>query len=1360
MKKLCFFLFCLTIFLSSQGSLSYIYYSVNQGLSNNCVDAIVQDKDGYMWFGTRDGLNRFDGYSFKVFRITDFISNRKLTSECNYIRSLLEVPDSSQIWVGTNLGIFIFDKKSESFIDFIPESHDGTLVTKEVSSMVEDHSGNIWIVSSGQGIFKYEKAKKHLKFYRRAQPNEIAPGTIITDHSWTLCVDDYDVVWATTFKSGICRFDPTEDRFIFHPIDVNSDAVVKFYSMKYDSHEKCIWLGSLTSGLYKFDVKKYTWEKPDSRINGHEIDLIHGFAKISLHDMLIGSKEGVLHFNLATSECEHLDKSKSPSNLNMQAVIALYIDREGGIWLGTEYSGVMYLYPQINAVMHYDLPNAEQPTIMGKVVSGFAPRSDGKIWVGSHDCGVSLFDPLSQNIESFNHPLIQRDANCLFDDGTSLWLGYINNGLARIDYNNGGKTEQFHAQNELSFNISRASIASDLNDLSVLDLDASTISHNTIFSIFKSRKGRFFVGTQYGLNEYDEQKNRFKLWLWSANMQINDILEDDMDRLWFATKKDGIICYNLSNGKLIQYRKDLKSNSLPNDFVTCLFQDRQNRIWAGTMGNGLCLLDEASQTFRVFGKAEGMPSGIISSIEVDQMGNLWIGTARALVQLSPSFQIRCFDDNSGLQSKMFNDRASYFDDQKQLLYEGGINGFNVISPNLLSDNDILPIVGVSQVYLDNKSADLFPDGKELIQSIVDGKTLVVKASHKSIGFDLTAMSYVVPLQNRYAYRMVNFDEQWNEIQGRAHVSYNLPSGKYELCIRATNNSGLWGDEEFRLPIRVLPPVWRSLPLLLLYLLVTATITIWAVRKIRQGRSRRRHLKNLRAEIAKENELYNMKIQFLTNIAHDIRILLSLIVAPLEVAIKNCGQNTLVRENLETIQRNSDRLNALANQIMDFNKIGRDEFYFNFEMGDIVQCVEQTAKQFSQTLALKNIKFVVNIPDEAVLCRIDKESIMKALYNLLGNAMKYAKDSITLNLSASDKNIHIELINNGEPIAPEFKSKIFLPFYQVKESGANKNKGGSGIGLTIVKYVIDKHNGQIEVHSDSHKTAFVVDIPRVEQDVVEVQNEPQKVEEENNHQDLKEPSRQTLLVVEDEMELLRFIAKNMADKYNVYTACNGKEAVKVLESQKINLILTDVMMEEMDGLELCQYVRATPILCHIPVIMLTAKTDVASKISGVEKGADLYIEKPFSMALLQSQVSALLQNRELINQMYQKNIFLPPQSVAENMDDVRFLEKLNSLIDEHIDMSDGLIELLADKMSMSRSNMHKKIKKLSDMTPNDYIQLIRLKKAADLLCTTNYKINEISSMTGFNTPSYFSKCFFNRFGILPKDFVRDKHHASN
>lgn len=1342
---------------AAQANHSYIHYSVDKGLSSNSVSAVLQDSEGYMWFGTKDGLNRFDGYTFKVFRITDFIHDKNLIGASNFIRSLLEVPEWSQIWVGTELGIFVFDTQKEVFVDFKPTSDEGVAVNQTVSSMVEDHLGNIWIASSGQGIFKYEKKSGHLRLYRRAQPNEFSAGTIITDHSWTLCVDDYNIVWASTFKSGICRYDSREDRFVFHPID--TDSAIKLYSLNYDSQEKCIWIGTLVSGLYKFDVKNYTWEKIDYKVNGKEIDLVHCFAKTSLNNMLVGSKDGLTKLNLATLKCEQLEKGNNPSELSMQTVTSMHIDREGGIWLGTEYSGVFYLFPQLDAIMRYKLPNADNLSVEGRVVSGFAPRADGKIWVGSHDCGVSLFDPSTQRIIPFVHPLIQHDANCLFDDGRYLWVGNINNGLVKIDYENGGKAESFQAKKVLDFTKEQRLVTDSLGKYYAQEMEASTISHNTIFSIYKTRKGKLLVGTQYGLNEYDEQKGIFKLWSWSFEIQINDIVEDDQNRIWVATEKDGIMCYDPVSGKLFKYQNDLKKNSLPNDHVTCLFKDHLNHIWAGTLGTGLCFFNENDQSFIVFGKSKGMPSEVITSIEEDQMGNLWIGTSSALVQLSPTFQIRCFDDNSGMQSKMFNDRASYFDPERHLLYEGGINGFNVISPALLSDNDILPSVKISAFYLNNQDIVQLPEENELYHHLLAGETLVLKPIYKSIGFDIASMSYVVPSQNRYAYRMENFDEHWNYTQGKTHILYNLPSGKYVLCIRTSNNSGLWSNQELRLPIHVLPPVWCSLPLILCYILSLFAIAAWTVMRIRRNIRRRRHLNSMREEIAKGKEFYNMKVKFLINVAHDIRILLSLIAAPLEIAIKNCDQNknSLVRECLETIQRNSDRLNALANQIMDFNKIGRDEFQFNFEMNDIVPCIVQTTKQFSQTLALNNIELTVNVPDDPVLCWIDNDSITKAIYNLLSNAMKYTKDSITLNLSADDKNIHIEVINNGREIAPEFQKKIFLPFYQEKENGINNNKGGSGIGLTIVKYVVDKHNGEITILSEPTKTAFVIDIPRVV-------NQAEKAETDQKPTISLIPNtaidtQPTLLVVEDEAELLRFLAKILGDKYNVYEACNGKEAVKILESQKIDLILTDVMMDEMDGLELCRYVRTTPILCHIPVIMLTGKTDVTSKISGVEQGADLYIDKPFSMALLQTQISALLQNRELISKAFKKHIFMPPQSVSENIDDVKFMEKLNSLIDAHIDMSEGLIEFLAEEMSMSRSNMHKKIKTLSGMTPNDYIQLARLKKAADLLCTTNYKINEISSMTGFNTPSYFAKCFFNRFGILPKDFVRDKHRSA-
>ncbi|NLF82345.1 MAG: response regulator [Bacteroidales bacterium] len=547
-----------------------------------------------------------------------------------------------------------------------------------------------------------------------------------------------------------------------------------------------------------------------------------------------------------------------------------------------------------------------------------------------------------------------------------------------------------------------------------------------------------------------------------------------------------------------------------------------------------------------------------------------------------------------------------------------------------------------------------------------------------------------------------------------------------------------------------------------YLVLLGFLVYLSLELVRRSQKRKMESNMLQYQMEKEKELYDQKISFFTNIIHEIRTPLSLIKAPLENIIHTLPPEDQARENFDIMERNVERLHTLTNQLLDFRKIEQNVFVYNFHPADVSEIVRNVSYRFKSICKLKDVKMEVTIPEGEYTCVVDAEAINKIIGNLLNNALKYAKDTIKVILNRQENDFIIEVSNNGEEIPPEYFDKIFMPFFQINDTGMFRRKEGSGVGLALVKHLVEKHEGRINIRNERDYVVFTVAIPFVqatleeeslENDVLEIPSAEPDGEKLSEKSTTDEEFDHTVLVVEDNVELLEFLTVNLGRHYNIVTAHNGKEALEKLdETRIIDVIVTDILMPVMDGIDFCKAVRSEPMYCHIPIILLTAQTDIRSKTQGLEDGADVFIEKPFSPEFLKAQIASIIKNRNQLKEVFASSPVTPPQIIAKNCADLNFITRVNQIIMDNLAETENLIESIAFHMSVSRSGLHKKIKSISGVTPNDYIQLIRLKKAAELLGTGEYQINEVAYLVGFNTPSYFSKCFFNQFGLLPRDFA--------
>ena len=636
-------------------------------------------------------------------------------------------------------------------------------------------------------------------------------------------------------------------------------------------------------------------------------------------------------------------------------------------------------------------------------------------------------------------------------------------------------------------------------------------------------------------------------------------------------------------------------------------------------------------------------------------------------------------------------------------------------------------------------------------------------SYKDHVFSLlyASLSYCTPEKNQYAYKLEGFDKDWNYVGSQNKATYtNLPAGTYVFKVKATNNDGIWSDQEANLKITIHPPFyWSTASKILYFILVCIALTFFI--RFLLKRTEKKHTAEInQLNVSKEKEVHEAKIKFFTMIAHEIRTPVSLIIGPLEKIMKSSiPMPAVLRDDLNIIDRNSQRLLFLVNQLLDFRKVEQEGITMRYASQNIRQLLQAVCERFKPFITQHGAHLEVEYPDADFTAMVDSEAITKLISNLLTNASKYTKDKVVLScvVQPEQHTFVVKVTDNGIGISKEDRKKIFKPFYQAMD-----NKPGTGIGLSIVKSIVESHNGCIEVESEINKgSSFIVTLP-IEQVGAAVQEGEVSVLNPAIPEDILSESlpvvsskdKPLMLIVDDNEEMLNFLSSSFSAQYSILTAEDGMEALEKLKEHEVTLIVSDWMMPRMDGVEFCKVLRADQAISHIPFILLTAKTDTNSKIEGMDCGADAYIEKPFSVQYLEACIKNLLDLRNLLRQKFSKMPMVPLNSIASNSVDNKFLTRINEIIEQNFSEPELTIDFLAEQLGISRSSLFSKIKTLANVTPNELIQIVRLKKAATLLAENKYRINEICYMVGFNSPSYFAKCFQKQFGIKPGEFVNN------
>lgn len=1293
--------FFLTVHAVENIAFQFRCYNIENGLSSNYVSTLLQDNKGFIWIGTDRGLDRYDGTRFISFQKKDISCHGLGNSEM----SALYQSSDKYLWVGTSRGLYIYEYATGQFHAFQEKTSNDISINSWISSIVQDKNGLFWIATRGQGVFSFDPVTKELIQYEMLHSN---------GYISTVLSDKLNNIWLTGV-SGTYLLNKVNNQFEeFRP-----DGETVYSLTLFEDSMGDLWIGTWDSGLMKVEnsMRCTSYLVPHTKGG---INHIHSIIEYAPGTLLIGSDDGLTLFNTVTGTYKQFDdKGHGRMALSDKFVYPIIKDHEGGIWVGTFYGGVNYIPPYSGQFEGYNCSYPSDNFLPGKVASCFLEDKNSNVWIAFEDGGIACFSPETHKLVDVPGKERTKDWNvqsiCL--DNDEMWIATYARGFDVWNM----RTGQIVSKNK-----------------GLIEKDA--------FALLKTRAGEIWAGTMKNIYLYDRKADSLAL-MKPTNELVRDIKEDTKGRIWAATNGNGI--FRCEPERNIWKHYGLKEG-LTSESVTNICVDRTGRIWIAT-SEGLCLYEPEKDWFR------HIPLGIRNQdicCIIEDENVLWLTTGKGLVKYNPEAGTKqMFTRTDGLQTEAFA-LSSGLKTQKGEIFVGTTNGFNAFYPHLLHHNDNKPTVVLTGLELFNKEISVAQEDGILTSPIDYMKEINLSSDDNMISFLYTALSYCTPSKNQYAYQLVGFDKNWNYVGTQSKATYtNLPPGTYTFRVKASNNDGVWNEEGTSIRVIVHPPFYWSVPFKLCYVLLICGLGILLARRFIQ-RNQRKHEKEIeQVKVEKDKEMQEAKINFFTMIAHEIRTPVSLIIAPLENVMKEAGTlPAAIHDNLNVVNRNSQRLLYLVNQLLDFRKVQENEMKMRFTPQNVKELLSAICERFRPSMEQSGITFKVELPDDNFTADLDKEAITKLVSNLLSNATKYARDEVVLSCFVQNEQCFvIQVTDNGIGINEQEQKKIFNPFFQ-----ATDNKPGTGIGLSIVKGIADAHDGRVEVSSEVEKgTSFIVTLPIKQAVAVAVEKESSE-ELQVVGKILAAPSvsvdRPVMLLVDDNEEMLQFLVSNFAATYAIVTAVDGLKALEILQKQEVSLIISDWMMPHLNGIELCKQVRQNQLTSHIPFILLTAKTDLNSKIEGMDCGADVYIEKPFSPQYLEVCIKNLIEQRQLLKKKFSQMPMVPLNSIAGNATDAKFLTQMNEIIEQNFSNPELSVDFLAEKLCISRSGLFAKVKTLASITPNELIKVVRLKKAASLLAEKHYRVNEVCYMVGFDNPSYFSECFQKQFGMKPSKFI--------
>lgn len=1409
MRRFCFILFLLPVFapcvFAQSANFRFEQIKAELGLDQGTITAILQDRKGFMWFGTWLGLAKYDGYEVRFFKQS---AGTGLGS--NKVTALLE-DRKGRLWVGTsNAGLYLFDREKERFISYQREPDNAnSLSNNNVWALCEDDEGFIWI-GTDKGLNRLDPEQRRFSHFYR-QPGD--DGSLSNDFIYSLCTGPDGSVWIGTID-GLNRIvrKPNKQgwqvtRYEIAPSLTENTEFHRFiYRIKISVHEpNTLWIGT------KGGLKKATyapgqagrWQSirhfehrpsdPASLSNNYVTDIWERKVDSTLW---LATFHGLNRMPLREQKFQRFYSGDDDRySITNNTVRSLYEDRGGIFWIGTE-KGVNRINFKAKPFYHLspDPVKNSNRNITASLVRGQA--SEG-LWIGSRGGGL-LFLPMENGqLQQPKIRQIQLQARntttaaamvsyLVLDRKGNIWMSTHGAGVWRFSETRpppAGPVTHFSKGNNLS------------------------LPDDYVMTVFESEKDGVWLGMwDSGLCRYDESEARFQQFTQSddasafnfkafPNVNMVETREGGRSILWVATRGGGLLklCYNAQKKTievLANYtHKEADPGSICHDVVNYLFIDSRKNLWVGTEG-GLDMLAPGAQTFLHYSEKSNAVNDIVRGILEDQQGNIWYSTQTGGIScLTRNGETVTFTSSGDLQGNYFYEPANCALPSVGMMVFGGVNGLTFFDPSKIQKNKMVPEVAITGFRLFNKpvAPGQYSESGRLIldKSIGESAQITLEYAQNVLAFEFAALQYDYPEKNRFAYKLEGFNKDWTYVDaGQRLAQYtNLPHGDYTFLVKATNSDGVWNESPATVQLCILAPWWRTWWAYCTYTLFVMGV-IYGIRRVELTRfDLRKKLTIERVEREKLEELSQMKTQFFTNISHELRTPLTLIISPLEQLIREARTNRTFYQTFTLMHHNASRLLTMINQLLDIRKGEEGMTKLHVAEEDFVPFIEEIVLSFKSWAAQREIDLVFVAETPALKVWFDREQMEKVAYNLLSNAFKFTPDKGRVRvevLTASEgTSTHacLRVSDTGPGIPDDQQTRIFERFYQVADQApvrGGQEGIGTGIGLALVKLLVERHKGRVEVASKTGEgSTFSVFLPlgNGHFDPADIQKSPANVESASSYFPLlaqEKPAdspfgaadtrqetsarKYQLLVVEDNEDIRIFLRQSLESEYEIAEAADGKSGLALALENPPDLIISDVAMPEMDGIELCRNLKTNVLTSHIPVILLTARTSLIFKIDGLETGADDYITKPFNLHLLRLRMRNLIQIREKLREKYNRQLELkmPEHTPDASLDDT-FLATLIQKIESNLEDSEYSVDQLASGVLLSRMQLYRKLKAITDQTPHDLIRTCRLRKAAELLATGQYTVAEITYKVGYTDLKHFREQFRKQFGVSPSAY---------
>nr|WP_294894384.1 hybrid sensor histidine kinase/response regulator transcription factor [uncultured Pedobacter sp.] len=1381
-KSLFYFQFLSIVVLIFNGGSAYAqrpvlkfrHLTINEGLSQNTVFCTYQDHKGFIWVGTEDGLNRYDGVDWLIYKHE--LNDPKSLSN-NQVNSIVE-DENGNLLIATSDGLNIYHRDLENFSKINLKS---TTDQKNdfITFLMKDANGEFWI-SSRDGLKLLDKNHKVKATYKyKSLVKGVNPYKVLS----TFESKDHQL-WVNT-GTGLRLFDIKSKKFIALPKVIAQNSALTSDNVRTIKLTKSgnYWMGTESHGLFFYDVHQQTLKnyKASPEANGLLSNVVRDVFIYSENELWIGTREGLSVFNIAAGKFYNYTYDKYNQNsLSHNSVRNFLRDDAGSTWIGT-YAGGLNIFNENSRNFSYlGEKIGANLGLNHRVVSSIIKEKDGSLWIGTEGGGLNYIN-LKTEINQYHTVLgnINNSNNivkCMVDDGKgNLWLGTYN-GISIYNKNTGTFADLLKSQNPQN-----PVEPYQVHDLVLKNDKAYIATNGKGLVIYANGKLKEFF--------YDVKKTNS-----ISSNNLTSLLAVN-ENLWVGTQK-GLNFYNPQSGTFTRFlHQEGNPQSISGNSVLCLFKDTKNRLWVGTEGGGLNLFNATNKTFGHITEKNGLANNVIHAIVEDNMGFLWVSTNKGLskidlrkynVNANQELKITNYTVADGLQSNQFSNEAVAKGADGELLF-GGINGVTFFHPNKIKSNNFKPKVVLTDFLIRNKEVNINTENSPLSKQIGETDEIVLSYDQAYITIKYAALNYINSEKNKYAYKLEGFaDDDWNEVGNQHSATYtNLSAGTYVFKVKAANNDGVWNNEVRSLKIKVLPPFWKTWWAYLIYLFMIAGILyVYYIYSIRTAK-----LKN---ELAfeykshqKDQDLAQRKLSFFTNISHEIKTPLTLILAPIEKLVEMNAGNNIVQNQLSLMQRNGERLVRLINQLLDFRKFESGKMLLRAAEGNMVRFVKEVVMAFDSYAKYLKINLEVETEANSIRAYFDRDNFEKILYNLLSNSLKFTPEGGNIKITVSTEKLAdqekgfvcVAVQDDGKGIPEKYTDKIFEEFTHLDANGMNPL--GTGIGLAFTKGLVNLHHGDISVQSREAKndekgfTKFTVKIPLGKAhfssaEIIEnYQNSENidlyKIKDDNigNSQIILKKKEEILkeagadipimLIVEDNKDVRGFLEDHFKSSFVVHTAENGVIGLDKALELIPDIIISDVMMPEMSGTELCSKLKSAEATSHIPIILLTARTPLIYKIEGLETGADDYITKPFSLKIVEARVWNLLELRKQLRERYRKEVSFTPKNIAISSPDEKFIEKVMKFIEDNLGEPTLSVEELGKEIGMSRVTLYRKIKALTNQTTIEIIRTVRLKRAAQLLETGHYNVSEVAYMVGFADLDYFRKCFKEQFKKTPKDY---------